>query len=221
MIRSVLLVFAVFCVGTVLTEALAVGVLWSRGQLDSAVLHDIRDILAGQTLEELRVDEDEAADDVSVEEVMQARTRRILELTTRETELATIKSMIQESRNRVIADLEALRKLKQDFEQQLAALNEQMVADSAEQARGILLALPPEDAVRSLMELELDEALRLVKGMPEKSIAKLASEFFQGTPDQVQRGIDLFEAITRGDPARALIEQARKDLAGNEENPPQ
>ncbi|OYW12943.1 MAG: hypothetical protein B7Z55_17680, partial [Planctomycetales bacterium 12-60-4] len=78
----------------------------------------------------------------------------------------------------------------------------------------VLLATPPEDAVKRLMALTLPESVNLLRGLPEKSIAKILLAF-QLNPQTIERGQELFQALYRGDPDRELIEQALEDLKTN------
>jgi hypothetical protein len=71
------------------------------------------------------------------------------------------------------------------------------------------------------MQLPLDEDIVLMKGMPEKMIAKILKEF-QATlitssdasgerkETPAERGRKIFEALSRGEPSRSLLEQQRQ-----------
>jgi hypothetical protein len=68
------------------------------------------------------------------------------------------------------------------------------------------------------MQLSLDQDVVLMKGMPEKTIAKILKEFqTSGEPNIVdgkdpaaERGRQIFEALSRGEPSRSLLEAQRK-----------
>ena len=108
------------------------------------------------------------------------------------------------------------------FDEELARIDAELTSASAEQSRGILLALPAKEAVRQLMQLDLEADVILLKGMPEKSIAKILKEFSAtaappGTEtgadrkeSPAERGRRIFEALTRGEPLRSLLERTPK-----------
>ena len=219
MMRSALVVFCVFCVGTLLTETLGLALLWHRGLLTSATLHDIRLVLAGRTLDEPDPAERAAPTAPSRDEVVAARVTRLFNLGTREDELEQIKAMLNQRADELTAQGQALEQQKLAFSKALQQLDETAQTEAAEQARGVLRAMQPPDAVASLMPLSLEENVRLLAGMPEKSLAKILKEFLQGNDQQAERGREIFEAVSRGEPKKSLIDAARAQLAGNETPP--
>jgi hypothetical protein len=78
------------------------------------------------------------------------------------------------------------------------------------------------------MHLSLADDVVLMKGMPEKTVAKILKEF-QATPPTAadatadrketpaERGRLIFEALSRGEPARTLLERTRKTAAAGAE----
>jgi flagellar motility protein MotE (MotC chaperone) len=113
------------------------------------------------------------------------------------------------------------------FEDELARIEGEITSAGTEQARGVLLALPPKDAVRQLMHLTLAEDVVLMKGLPEKTVAKILKEFQATAPapatdttaerkeSPAERGRLIFEALSRGEPARTLLERTRKTAAAS------
>lgn len=215
MIRSLLAVFSVFCIATLLSEGLALGYLWYRGQLNAEVVKDLRLVLTGQT--------DEVFKDVEVvqpvppsrDDVARTRSMRILDLTAREEELSILKAMITQETTELLAQRTAFDKKKEEFDAQLKAVGEQMNAEAVEQTRGILTAMASSEAVESLMQLPLDAAVTLLKGMPEKTIAKILQEFEAdpADPARTQRGREIFEAISRGEPNSKVVRTAAEQFA--------
>jgi len=71
------------------------------------------------------------------------------------------------------------------------------------------------------MQLSLEQNVVLMKGMPEKTIAKILKEFQSTPPPQADAGLQrketppergrmIFEALSRGEPSRTLLEQQRQ-----------
>ncbi len=212
MLRALLYMVGIFSTVLVLAEVSAVGMLWSRGHLTPQSLREIRLALSGQS-----VTEDESGEEVtdtvqtSEAEVRELRIRRALELDSRENELSLLKRMTTETANRLISDRQSFDQLKDEFRAELSTLLEQTTAAATEQTRTVLLASPPDEAVKRLMGLTKDEGVNLLRGLPEKSIARILLAF-QQDPQAVTRGQELFESLYRGDPNRKLIDDTQQQL---------
>lgn len=208
MIRNLILVFCVACVATVLTEVLGVAYLWTQGQLTPQTLADIRAVLAGEDLGaspvESEADEKTAP---STDDITRQRINRVWNLQRRQNELAVIKAMVFQQAGKVDTQRSEFEKQKQKFLADLKQQSRQLQSAATEQARGILAQLPPTDAVQNLMALDLNRNIVLLKGMSDRVVAKLLKEFLNsGDAKVAERGQHIFEAISRGDPQRQLVE---------------
>ncbi len=212
MVRSVLSILSVACFVVLLLEALGVAVLWSRDRLTAASVNEIRLILTGQVQDDVDVEVEKESFQPSIEEVVNQRTMRILDLQRREEELAQLKTLITASRVSVLEEQDAFAKKRDKFQEELAQQNERLASEAVEQAREILLNSQPADVVKNLMGLTLEEDIVLVKGMPEKKIALFLQEFGNGQVEQIERGRKIFEAISRGEPSQKVVTDALKTL---------
>jgi hypothetical protein len=52
----------------------------------------------------------------------------------------------------------------------------------------------------------------LLEGLPDKAVGKLIQEFDKGDEEQRQRGYEIFEALSRGEPERQLLDDYRNEL---------
>jgi hypothetical protein len=192
-------------------------------------LREIRLVLTNRNLDE---DTDPAVESrpefPSTQQTTQARTVKVLNLDKRESELVTLKEMADGKREDLETRQQQFHAQRKAFEDDLARIEAEITSAGTEQARGVLLALPPRDAVRQLMHLSLADDVVLMKGMPEKTVAKILKEF-QATPPTAadatadrketpaERGRLIFEALSRGEPARTLLERTRKTAAAGAE----
>lgn len=214
MVRSLLLMFAVFTSVVVLAEISIVGLLWSRGYLTTESLRNVRLALGGATLAAPAVAvESEVKAPLTEGEIRELRVRRILELEARENELSLLKRMTTETANRLISDRQSFDQLREEFRKELEAIQEQTTSAATEQTRTILLASPPEEAVKRLMGLTVEEGIELLRGLPEKSIARILQNF-QLDPQTAEHGQLLFEGIYRGEPNRGVVDQTLNQLNG-------
>jgi flagellar motility protein MotE (MotC chaperone) len=200
-------------------ELLGLGYLWSKGCLTNSNLYEIRLILTGEAKsDDSGKTEEPKASGASQQEVQAARVMRVLDLESRGKELELLKTLTENRANQLISDQKSFDEKKGAFETELVALKERQQAEAVEQARAVLLASSTEAAVERLMELPIDEAVIIVRGMPEKSIAKILQGFdvpgkadaplnAGSTPeDRRTRGKRIFEALSRGEPTRTLIQ---------------
>lgn len=205
MVRAVAVMLGILAGVIVLAEVSLLGLLWARGSLTSQSLARVRVALSGQPAESAAKPQQPAAGTApSEEQIRELRVRRILELEARENELTLLKRMTTDTANRLISDRQAFDELKESFRNELQQLQEQTTSAATEQTRTVLLAMPPEAAVERLMGLTVPEGVDLLRGLPEKSIARIL-QGFQGDPRTAGHGQKLFEGIYRGDPNRQII----------------
>ncbi len=219
MVRLLAVLFSVISGTVLLAEAVGLGWLWSKGVLTNHNLYEIRLILTGES----RTEEDGKIEEIkttgaSQQELQAARIMRVLDLESRGNELEFVKSITLNRANELISRQNSFDEMKEAFRVELTALNEQSTTEAVEQARAVLLASPTDAAVQRLMELPLEESIALVRGMPEKSIAKILQGFDVagkseagpaaggGADDRKLRGRKIFEALSRGEPATTLIQ---------------
>lgn len=222
MFRYLSIIFGCVCVTLVLSEATAAVILWQRGMLSPHHLREIRLVITnGFNAEDAGTAEQTAAQFPSVQDVAQSRAVKILDLDKRESELTTLKLMTSGQREELEALQAQFRAQRAAFEQELKGLNESISSTAAEQARGVLVALPPKEAVGQLMKLPLEQNVILLKGMPDKVVARILKEFANAAPvgttgnsrdTPPERGQRIFEALSRGEPSRTFVENQRRDL---------
>ena len=199
--RLFLTALSAVAVLTILAEGLAGGLLWSQGRLNPDAIREIRVILSDP---DALTEEQERAKEtplVSANEVIESRAIRILHLEQREAELATLRNLTADFRTKINAEQEALLTRTELFEKQQKLRQEKVKAAGIELSTTVLLASDVDLAVSQLTELTLEETIILMKGMPEKHIAKLLAAFAAGDKLQMERGQQVFQAITRGSTA--------------------
>lgn len=218
MLRILATLTSVICVAAVVTAIAGVGLLWGAGRLTPESVNGIVDLLDGkEAILPSEPDIPEELAQVAKEEVVDRRAMSILDLTARERELNLLKGLIEAKATEVINDRRDLERAQQAFKKQLDDVEAELLSEAAEQARGILLALPAGDAVAKLMTLTPDEAVMLMKGVSEKQHAKILQEF--KTQEQTERGNEIFQAIVRGDPKRKIMQQALNTANGKQAAP--
>lgn len=218
MIRTLMLLVGILSFAVLSALGIGVGWLYWQGRLTNENLWNIRVTLEGRPVEEAPPEPAETAAAVSTEQVLRERARRSLELDTRENELKSLKSLADESAIRLIQDRKTFDEKKEEFRKELATLQARIEAESTEQTRAILLASKPEDAVTRLMGLTLEENVELLRGVPEKTTAKILQSF-DLTPEKLKRGQEIFEALYRGVPQGTLVDDTLQKFGSPNNGP--
>lgn len=226
MIRTLWVVFSTCCVAAILSELLGVGVLWSQGQLSSKRLRDLRDVFGPQEKETTTIDAEAQPIPPSSQDVLRERSLRVLSLSSLETEVGLLKNMLDNERNGLGGQMAEFQKDKAAFKAQLQQLSDENNVAAREQARAVLLALAPTEAVDRLMQLSVEEDVLLLREMPEAKIALILKEFSPeggetANPSKemqarIQRGRDVFDKITKGEPRDSIIRSALNKLQPTE-----
>ncbi|VAX39814.1 hypothetical protein MNBD_PLANCTO02-2798 [hydrothermal vent metagenome] len=216
MIRTLGLLIGVVAVATLLAQGVGVGMLWYRGQLSAESIQEISSILKGENQDGDDVELGDEPEHLSTSDVTKDRSMRILDLIARENELSRLKNMLADDAERQLAGGSDFKKTKVYFEEELKKFNEKFTSESIEQARGILKAMPPEEATKNLMAIDLEDNILILKGMAEKKIAKILEQFAASNDsDQIERGQKIFAEISRGGPRKKLIDNALEKISQN------
>jgi len=213
MIRGLMSLLSVLCMAVVLCEAGGAGYFWFTGRLSRETLHEMGDVLVGKPPEPPADDDAEPKPVPTVDEVMQARVGRLFDLGTREQELLLLKTMIVQQAEQVTALRGELEKDRKSFAEELKTLKERNEEDAVQQSRAVLQALQPADAAAAVMSLSPEQSLRVVRGLPEKTIARILKELTRGDDKMKERGDKLLQSITEGEPSRKLIDDATAQLS--------
>ena len=211
MIRLLYHFSAVIALAWLAAQIVGVGWAWNGGYLAKDKLTAAYNAFQPPVEEEVKIEIPEELAQVAKEEVVQRRAMAILELQARDRELQLLKSWVEQKMVEVTASKRELEQLQSGFQAELDQARDALLAESAEQARGILLNLKADDAVEKLMTLEPDEAIRLMKGIPEKDHAKILEAF--RTPENRERGNEIFKAIVRGRPESDIVAAAEETIS--------
>jgi hypothetical protein len=232
MIRTLWIVISVACVAATMSLVMGAAILWSRGLLTARQFREIREVFEPQEKEAVALDAEAQPIMPSAQDVLRERSLRVLSLSSLETEVGLLKGMLDIERTSLSTQNAAFQQQKAAFKSQLQQLSEETAVTAREQARGVLLALPPGEAVDRLMQLTVNEDVLLLREMPENKIALLLKEF--GTSpegesanvasrpvnERRQRAQEIFKSINNGEPRNSIIRSALANLQQGEPERP-
>lgn len=213
MIRAIAMILACVSVTIVLVEGGAALVMWQKGYLDPHYLREIQLVFTSTpTANATPEDEAKPVTNSSLDDVVKTRAIKVLDLAKRESDLEQLHRNLSTQSEKLNEQQAAFRERRKSFDDELEKLRSTLLSSGTEQARGILLALPPGDAAQKLMQISEADGIRLLKGMPEKAIAKILKELSL-TPEQNERSKKLFDALGRGEPEISVVDAAQKQNA--------
>jgi len=207
MIKTGIVIFACFCIATVLTEAVGLGVLWSRGQLTERTFREIEVILTGADLLQVDlVEEEQTPTTPSLDVVEEKRLMKLLEIDKRESLVDQRYSDLEKFRDELTETQEQLIRDRETFHAELKKIQEENQAEATELARGVLLASSPKDAAARLMDLTLEQNVILLRGLPEENIAKILKELHAGQDqERSMRATQIYKSIYSGEPIESTV----------------
>jgi hypothetical protein len=211
--RTILMTIAVASTIVVTAQVGALLYLSLTGVLTTESLWELQALFEDKS--SLRGEEgpiDNGETEFSIEELMRERVVRTFDLEDREREMDRLVQIVVSRRDAILKEKQDLVARKSQFTKELEDLKAQETSEATVLAQGVLLAIPPADAVRDLMQLPLDHNIALLKGMPVKSIGKILKEFHQGDDQLQKRGAEIFESLAQGDPAVRMIEDEIKQI---------
>lgn len=224
MMRTLWIVLSVCCVAVIVSEVSGAAILWSRGFLTARHLREVREVFEPQEKEAVALDAESQPVMPSSQDVLRERSMRVLSLTSLESDVGLLKAMLDTERTSLSAQSAAFQQERAAFKAQLQQLSDETAVAARDQARGVLLALPPNEAVERLMQLTVNDDVLLLREMPENKIALLLKEFVstpegetasantRGVSDRRQRAQEIFKSINNGEPRNSIIRSALSNL---------
>jgi hypothetical protein len=232
MMRTLWIVLSLSCVAVIVSEVAGAGVLWSRGFLTARRLREVREVFEPQEKEAVALDAEAQPVLPSSQDVLRDRSLRVLSLSSLETEVGLLKAMLETERTSLSTQNAAFQQQRAAFKAELQKLSDETAVAAREQARAVVLALPPSEAVERLMQLTVTEDVLLLREMPENKIAMLLKEFVttpegeaasanvRSTSERRQRAQEIFKSINNGEPRNSIIRSALSNLQQGEAERP-
>ncbi len=152
--RTILMTLAVASMIVVIAQMGALAYFATTGVLTKESLWELQAVFeeanSARNAEE-PIDSEEP--EFSIEELMRERVIRTFDLEDREREMDRLAQLVVQSRDAILKEKQDLTARKAAFQKELQALKEQEISEATVLAQGVLLAIPPADAVRDLMQL--------------------------------------------------------------------
>lgn len=209
---------------TILAEAGGLVVCWAKGNLTEESMLQVMAVARDVDLSTLRRRQERTRmlappDDVSMEEVENARTAAALDLTMRE--MAIDKGLIDilEISEQFNLQWEEYKKVKDGFDQEFEKLRKGATDEGVKDVQRQLESLSPKlakvqilkimDASSRSQEAALQFVVAVIKGMPMRNRKRIIEEF---RDEDSERLHEILRQIRKGEPDLSLFRETREKL---------
>jgi len=208
-----------FCLATILAETILLVVLWKSWGIDRDKLVQILAVAHGIDLvameEKIKTEREEIApEQISYEEIKQARAINIRHLELREEALNNALNQLRLERQKLAKKTKRESEIKEVFEEQLANLKDAALVEGLENVQQMLTKIKPDQAKQFLMQMfednEINAVVRLLADMSDSKRAKIIGEF--KTPDELEKIGEVLRLIREGAPEAKIAESTEKEL---------
>jgi hypothetical protein len=218
-----------FSIGTVISLAVVLGMLWWKGALADervlgmlAALQGIKPAPPQQKAKAI----DAHSEQPSLDQIMQARLRSSLDLDLRESAIDKSQGDLRTLEEQIKTESRRLDNWKTSFDQRVAALQTAATDAALLELQRTLEAMQPKQAKDQIMKMlqdpatatdkPMDDVVTIMKAMPLDKRRKILGAFT--TPEEVEKLHAVLQEIRRGTPETDLLEDTRRQLQ-QQQNP--
>jgi len=212
-----------FSIGTVVTLAVLVGMLWWKGALADervlgmlAALQGIKPAPPQQKAKVL----DARSEQPSLDQIMEARLRASLDLDLRESAIDKSLGDLRNLETQIKAESTRLDQWKTSFDQRVTALQSAATDAALLELQRTLEAMDPKQAKDQIMQMledpttasdkPMNDVVTIMKAMPLDKRRKILSKFT--TAPEIEKLHAVLQEIRRGTPETDLLNETRKQL---------
>lgn len=206
LMQLMLTLLATFCVATVLSQLIVVGVASSKLKLSRDKLAKAMAVLQGAELASSSSQAKPAAqvspEQVSFDLVLETRALKSRDLELREQSIKNVFAQFRQEELKVTDEKAAVERLRTSFEQSVAAVQKKSIEAGWDTNRQTLLALQPEQAKELIAQMlakdEMNDVVALLQPMPDAKRAKILAEFRK--PEEAKKVDEMMRLLRRGEP---------------------
>src|SRR5262245_32720840 len=212
-----------FCVGTVISLVIVLGMLWWKGALGDerllgmlAALQGIKPAPPPQTALALNPD----AEQPSLDQIMQTRLRSMLDLDLRESAIDKSLGDLRTLETQIRAESKRLDQWKSSFDQRVAELQTAASDAALLELQRTLEVIDPKQAKDQIMTMlkdpvtaadkPMNDLITVLKAMPLDKRRKIFAKFT--TPEEQKKMAEILREIRRGTPDTELLRDTRSQL---------
>ena len=217
--RKLGLLFALFCVGTVLTQGLVFAYLTATGKLNKEKLGRMIAVAQGIEIAPIVVAtnpnaEKENPETQSYDERDQGRSLKIRQMDLREMNQANNMTMMNDLKKHIDDEKKLHENVYDAFKTVVDAKDGQIKQKGRDNIREIWEAVRPKQAKEQILQMveagEKEDVVAILSSMPISKRAKIISEFKEDA--EKTKLNDLLRLIRTGEPEASIIDKTRQQL---------
>jgi len=211
--------FVYFCVATLIAQVVLLAYIQHAWQLNRDKTVQVLAIAQGIDLFEIKRESERdsrepSPEQVSYNQIMEARAIKVRHLELREQALANALDQLQSQRQQLAHDTKKYEQLKKTFDEELLAMKEGAAHEGEEEVRATLEKIKPQQAKELLLTMlgndETDTVVALLSGMSVDKRAKIVGQF--KTPDENKKVNEILRLIREGTPKSDLVKKTQEQL---------
>ena len=212
--------FGYFCIATIFAQVICVAYLFAMGRLDKERLVQLAAVVQGVDLLDVRSTVAAAQNDASQEQmafrnIQEARAVAENDFRLREQSLAKEMQTLKQMREQFARDKADLQRVRQTFEEEIAAIADEALNEGQENVRLILENVKPDQAKDQIMRMveagEIAEVVRMLADMPINNKKKIIAEFNDNETDEKTLE-EILRLLRDGVPTINVVGQAEIEL---------
>jgi hypothetical protein len=215
LLRTGTTLFFLFCVATLLAQAMLVAYYWATWGMNGEKVLQMLAIAQGVDLFAAQKDAQAGQDEVPPEEPsyqdwVDRRATMFRDVELREQALANAVARLRSEQQQLADDRKTSDRVEKAFEARLASLKEGAEAQGREAVGRILESIKPKQAKDQIIEMldnnENNEVVLLLNAMSSSKLSKVLAEF--KTPEENEKIGEVLRLIREGQPLTSMVDQA-------------
>lgn len=219
LMRSGLSLLVYFCLATCIAQVILFVYLSFAWRPDRQkliqVLAVLQDVDPFATDEAERQRDEVSSEQVSYEQILEARAAKLLHLQLREQALEKALGQLAFEQRRLTEDKKQYEQLRESFNNELLTMQEGATTKGRDVVMQKLSSIKAKQAKELLAEMlnndEMDEVVVLLSAMPDVKAAKIIAEF--KLPEEIEQMYEILRRIGKGFPDSKLAADTREKLA--------
>lgn len=218
MLRIGTLLFAYSCIATIIAQMIGLGMLWSKGSLESGRLMQALAAIEGVDLAAMQQEAVEARITLnpgqpSIEEIIQARAEGLRQIEMKEIAVSAGMQEIENQFRSLEEEKHQFELVRQKFGEELETMYADALVEGRDNARILLENLKPKQAKEQILQMlengEIDQVVTLLSEMPVSKRGKIAREF--KAEDEVVKLAQILERVREGKPDTTIVDEVRDE----------
>jgi hypothetical protein len=221
LLRLGIILLAAFCVATLIAEAAVVTVVGLKWQITREKLATMVAVAQGADLaapqpepSPAKEKEEPRAEQVSYEQVIEARAMKARNLELREQALQNSQEQLRVEQGKLADEQAELAQIRKSFGEQLAVLEKRETdtgwAQNVLDLSGLKPKMAKEHLLLMLKKSEADQVVSLLKPMSDARRTKILAEF--KTPEELEKAAEILRLIRMGEPVKDAAAEAAQQL---------